>query len=317
MGKGSLMNLFSTRSFLVALPQSNIAAHRAPCPLSSEALQLWLKGLSASGTTLTWKETGFRLSWSQPHNPTLEASQIDCVRSNFKAMATLMRVKRLPEIIPERSSPEEDTRCYHAWNITKEPDQEEPKQSGLFQEALNLDDLPLCFGEPVTTGFTDKDRVVQLALVRVSSNGKATSYTSYFNPDGRRNHNWSINRISDWKLKTAPYLRNLIPLWLPLLDGAVFITHNADFDERMLTQELTRYHQTWPAAHAIDTHKLAKIIWPKAPSHKLEILALWLGIHQGKVYDAMGDTQTLMALWKALCAERPTFTISHWARMAI
>ena len=30
----------------------------------------------------------------------------------------------------------------------------------------------------------------------------------------------------------------------------------------------------------------------------------------------MGDTETLMALWEAIRAERPELTLSQWARMA-
>ena len=88
------MNLFSTHSFLVVRPQPDIAAHRGP--LSPEALRLWLKGLSTSGTTLTTEEAGFRLSWSHPHSPFSEANQIDCIRVNVEALAALLKMKPLP-----------------------------------------------------------------------------------------------------------------------------------------------------------------------------------------------------------------------------
>ena len=98
------MNLFSTHSFLVVRPQPDIAAHRGPSPLSPEALRLWLKGLCASGATLTWEEAGFRLSWSHPHSPVSEANQIDCIRVNFEALAAFLKVKLLLCPTPEGGS---------------------------------------------------------------------------------------------------------------------------------------------------------------------------------------------------------------------
>jgi hypothetical protein len=189
------MNLFSTHSLLVVRPQPDIAAHRGPSPLSPEALRLWLKGLSASGTTLAWETAGFRLSWSHPHSPVSEANQIDCIRVNFEALAALVKVKPLPCPTPESGSLEEDTPCYHAWWVTKDLNQEEeePTQTGLFEEAINLEEMSLCFGDTETTGFAHEDRVIQLGLVRVEPNGKVNSYTSYFNPEGRKNNGWTVN----------------------------------------------------------------------------------------------------------------------------
>ena len=302
---------------------ASIAHHRAPAPLSREALQLWLKGLSVFGASLTWEEGGFRLSWLQPHEPVIEASHIDLVRVNFEVLASLFKVKQLPNPAEESGSLEEDTPCYHAWRVTNHlrdlnQTYEEPtkQQTGLFEDAPILNNLPLCFGDCETTGFSpEANRICQLALVRVEPSGKTLAYTSYFNPE-QKNMASSFNKISDWRLKTAPLLRNEISHFLPLLTGTIFVAHNASFDQRFLTKELSRQSLPWPALYTIDTMALSKAIWPKAPKHKLEVLAPWLGIYQGKVHDAMGDTETLMALWEAIRAERPELTLSQWARMA-
>jgi hypothetical protein len=316
------MTLFSQRSFLVARPTS-LANQRAGEALSCSALQAWLKNLSATGTILSWEENGARISWSQPHQSIIEAHQLDIVRTNFERLATLCKVKQFPCPIEENGSLAEDTSCYHTWYATQHllalnRTHEEPHyyQNGLFEEAPSLDGLPLCFGDTETTGFAHDDRIIQLALVRMEPNEKVSTYDSYFNPEGRKNNGWSINKISDWRLKHAPYFRNEVRCFLPLLENVVFIAHNARFDQRFFTQEFSRLSLAWPAAHAIDTQVIAKVLWPKAPKHKLEVLAPWLGIRQGKEHDAKGDTETLIALWEAIRAERPTFTVSQWARMA-
>ena len=310
------MTLFTPRSSLVLRPAS-LAPYRVPAPLSPEALQLWLNGLAAAGTSLVWEEKGFRLCWPDTHYPALEASQLDRVRGNFEALAWLFKVK-LPNPIEELGNPAEDAACYHAWQTTTqlpELNEEASQQAHLF-EADALEELPLCFGDCETTGFSpETNRICQLALVRVEPSGKTHSYTSYFNPE-QQNAAASFNKISDQRLKSAPFLRSEATSFLPMLQGAIFVAHNAGFDQRFLTKELSRQSIAWPARYTIDTMPLSKVVWPKAPKHKLEILAPWLGIHQGKVHDAMGDTETLIALWKAMRQACPTLKLSQWAKVA-
>lgn len=313
------MNVSRLRSALVLRPAS-LAPHRVPAPLSREALQRWLSGLGASGATLSWEAQGFRLSWSDTHHPALEASHLDRVRGNFEALAALFHAS-LPSPIEEGGSPAEDAACYHAWRVTAQLqeateslDDASPQQSGLFAEVDALERLPLCFGDCETTGFSpETNRICQLALVRVEPSGETRSYLSDFNPE-QPNGAASFNKISDHRLRSAPYLRNEVSRFLPLLQGAIFVAHNAGFDQRFLTKELSRQSIAWPALHTIDTMPLSKAVWPKAPKHKLEVLAPWLNIHQGRVHDAMGDTETLIALWGAMRAACPELKLSKWVK---
>jgi len=315
------MTLSSNRSFLV-MRVGVSSLQRTPPVLAPEVLSIWLKQLFSLGVTLRGEEKGIRISWSKPHDPIQEAKQLDTIRVNFESLCSLLKIP-LPPLVEDNGDPTEDTSCYHGWRATKhlaseEGTEKDYNQSNLFEEPLNLEGLPILFGDTETTGFDPKeDRIIQLGICRVNpANGIARFYDSYFNPEGQKNKGWSVNRISDWTLRNAPYFRKELPTFYPMFHGAIFIAHNASFDERFLKKEFARYNVSWTVAHVIDTQRIAKFLWPKAPKHKLEVLAPWLGIKQGKVHDAKGDTETLISLWEAIQKERPSYTLSQWAKVA-
>lgn len=317
-----MTNLINTqgRSYLIERP-SRLAGHRAPKALRPEQLDSFLKELRVEGAGLLWEPgKGFRLYWTQPHQSIPEARQIDLVRASYDLLLHHFKVKDAP---PDIIECEEIVPCWHAWSTTKElpsygeQSPVEDDQEQLFEEPQHiLGDAPLCFADIETTGLSKGvDRIIQLALCRVEPTGEVQSYDSYFNPQGQPNRAFFINQIPDWKLKRAPlFQREALRFW-PLLSGAVFLAHNARrCDEPFLKQELRRTQIPWPCVAVIDTLTISRRVWPQAPRHKLEVLAPWLGLHQGKVHDAKGDVETLMALWFAIREARPELALSQLAR---
>jgi DNA polymerase III epsilon subunit-like protein len=306
------------RSYLIEKP-SSLAGHRAPAALTPAQLDDFIRNLRDAGTELHWEEgRGFCLRWSQPHQPIIEARQIDLVRASYEL---LLRYFKANEITPATPESEEIVPCWHAWNITKalpfcreQGSVEEALQKQLFEEAPYIsEETPLCFVDIETTGGSKlEDRVIQLAICRVEPTGEVQNYVSYFNPEGRPNKASFINQIPDWELKRAPLFKQELHHFMPLLSGAAFIAHNARrCDEPFLKEELRRAQASWPCVAVIDTLPISRRVWPQAPKHKLEVLAPWLGIHQGKIHDAQGDVETLMALWFAIREARPELTLSQ------
>lgn len=318
-----MTNLLSCagRSYLVERPAS-MAGHRAPAALKPEQLDGFLKGLRSTNTEFAWEEgRGFHLSWSQPHQPITEARQIDQVRASYELLLRYFHVKDAPTATQES---EEAVPCWHAWYATKDlpihyesNTIEESHQEQLFEDVQHIpENAPLCFADIETTGLSKtEDRIIQLALCRVEPTGEAQSYVSYFNPQGQPNKAFFINQIPDWKLQRAPLFKQELYQFMPLLSGAVFVAHNARrCDEPFLKQELRSVQVSWPCIAVIDTLTLSRRIWPQAPRHKLEVLAPWLGLHQGKVHDAQGDVETLMSLWFAIRKAQPSWKLSQMAR---
>ena len=308
----------SERSYLIDRP-SSLAGHRAPTALTPAQLNGFFQSLRAAGTDLLWEEgRGFCLLWTHSYQPIIEAHQIDLVRASYEMLLRHFKAKNIPQPVPEQG---EEISCWHAWHSTRhlltygeQNSPEDELQERLFEAAQHIpEQTPLCFADIETTGLSkSEDRIIQLALCRVEPTGEVESYASYFNPEGRPNKAFFINHIPDWKLKRAPLFKQELSRLVPLLSGAVFIAHNARrCDEPFLKQEL---RDSWPCVGVIDTLPISRRIWPEAPRHKLEVLAPWLGLPQGKVHDAQGDVETLMALWFAIREARPEMTLSQMAR---
>jgi DNA polymerase III epsilon subunit-like protein len=81
------------------------------------------------------------------------------------------------------------------------------------------------------------------------------------------------------------------------LEANTIVAHNASFDIGVLANEGI-YCKDF-----IDTKALAMKKWPNAPRHRLQHLRYWLDLDEcGDQHTAMGDVQTLMALWKAIAS---------------
>lgn len=84
-----------------------------------------------------------------------------------------------------------------------------------------------------------------------------------------------------------------------LIEGAIVIAHNASFDIGVLMREGIN------VGNYIDTQKLARLVYPKAPSHKLQDLRTHLEIDiEGLAHSAAGDVAVLMAVFHKMREEK-------------
>ena len=84
-----------------------------------------------------------------------------------------------------------------------------------------------------------------------------------FNPAAPGNH-----RLLKKELETAPALSDLWPELEPRISGRPLAAHNIGTEKKFL-RKLAPLHSLGPW---IDTLKLARIVWPELPSHKLGFL---------------------------------------------
>jgi exodeoxyribonuclease X len=77
-----------------------------------------------------------------------------------------------------------------------------------------------------------------------------------------------------------------------VLKNAVMVAHNAPFDIGVLSREGVTVHRF------IDTLKVARRLWPRMKSHRLQVLRYALGIEiEAKAHDAAGDVEVLRGLF--------------------
>lgn len=157
-----------------------------------------------------------------------------------------------------------------------------------------------------TTGHSpgNGDRIIQIAIVIMKDWCVEKTFTSFIHP-GR-----SIPLfIQDLTNITEEDVRDALPFEAhadriyELLDGAVFVAHNADFDLPFLQAEFKRAGLSKWHGKTIDTVELAKIVYPTALSYKLGELAGELGIELEKAHRADDDAKATAMLLKACWEE--------------
>jgi hypothetical protein len=97
------------RSYLIERP-SCLAGHRvSPIKKGPGA---FLENLRASGADLVWEEgRGFCLFWSLPHQPLIEAHQIDLIRASYEMLLRHFEAKNIPPATPQS---EDSIFCWYA-----------------------------------------------------------------------------------------------------------------------------------------------------------------------------------------------------------
>lgn len=153
-----------------------------------------------------------------------------------------------------------------------------------------------------TGGHGTEDRVTEIAIVRVE-NGQATArWSSLVNP-GRSIPPYiqKLTGIDDAMVADAPTFERLAPTVCELLHGAVFVAHNARFDQGFLTQELQRCGLGW-GWPVLCTVRLSRKLYPQHKSHGLDAIALRHGLHNAARHRALGDVDVVLQ-WLALAMQ--------------
>ena len=116
--------------------------------------------------------------------------------------------------------------------------------------------------------------------------------------------------ITQGMVESAPPAEQVLPELAEMLDGRVFVAHNARFDLAVLRQAFERAGLDWPNPPALCTVTLARRFAPLVRKRGLASLADSLGIEVEEVHRALPDALTcarvLCALFPRLCANAPT-----------
>lgn len=110
-----------------------------------------------------------------------------------------------------------------------------------------------------------------------------------------------VHHITEEMVADAPTLSQFMemhhkPFMVPEL---VVGGHNVPFDLRAVGP-------TWfpPTYRKLDTLKLARMIWPDAPDHKLQTLRYMLKLDAGTAHRALGDVYTCVSLLRLIAEQK-------------
>jgi DNA polymerase-3 subunit epsilon len=155
-------------------------------------------------------------------------------------------------------------------------------------------------------------RVTEVAAVRVSGGRIAETWSSLVNP-GRRIPSMivSLTGITDEMVRHAPPFASVARDVARMVEGSVFVAHNAAFDWRFVTAEMLAATGTKPSGRQLCTVRLARKLLPQLPSRSLDGLALYFGLDIESRHRALDDavaTAEVLLRFIAMLEERDVET---------
>ncbi len=175
-----------------------------------------------------------------------------------------------------------------------------------------------------TTGTSSvEDEIVSLALIRLDPDGVETERFTTPRPpvatDSRRSNGGARHRrrgrraalCRSWRWRASSSA---------ILDGAVFVAHNASFDLGMLQSAFTRDGITYEPAAVACTLEAFRLLDPLADNHRLQSICDRRGIELHDAHEAMSDVLATTALLRVLLDEGiapETVELDHSAYMRL
>ncbi|NIR46466.1 MAG: 3'-5' exonuclease, partial [Gemmatimonadetes bacterium] len=123
------------------------------------------------------------------------------------------------------------------------------------------------------------DRVTEVAAVRVSEGTIVDCFESLINPERRIPPSvTALTNITDAMVADAPRFVELAERLRRVLEGAVFVAHNATFDWRFLESEFRRCGGGRLDGERLCTLRLARRLHPELTRRSLQVLVDYYAI---------------------------------------
>ena len=142
---------------------------------------------------------------------------------------------------------------------------------------------PFTIFDVETTGLSAiKNRIVEIAGVRVETDGTQTRFHSLVNPECRIPYAASrIHKIYDRDVQGESTFAQIGSEFLEFIDGSILVAHNAKFDLAFLQESLNRYGLPLWTGKTMDSILIIKTAYPGLPSYSLQNLRQRFGLGSG------------------------------------
>ena len=165
-------------------------------------------------------------------------------------------------------------------------------QTSLALTPLDCLDYVVVDVETTGSGWRRNDRITEIAAIHVRAGKVVQEFESLVNPQrsippvvsALTNITWSM-------VRNAPLFGELCDRLVPLLQGKVFVAHNAEFDWRFVTTEVARATGQRLDGERLCTVRLARQLLPELRSRRLDALAHYYGIVIEGRHRAGGDAR--------------------------
>ena len=190
------------------------------------------------------------------------------------------------------------------WTLVRESRVQRLQQS----VARHLDALTYVVVDVETTGGSPGggDRITEFGAVTVAGGQIVDVFETLVNPERTIPAQVSrLTRITWDMVRRAPTIRDVAARIADVLRGHVFVAHNAAFDWRFVSTELSRFGGQQLAGEKLCTVKLARAVVPNIKRRSLDSLSYYYGIENHARHRAGGDAlATAKVLLRLLSAAR-------------
>lgn len=151
-----------------------------------------------------------------------------------------------------------------------------------------------------TTGLDplSGDRIIEIAAKKIKNRQVVDIFQSFINPQREIPlEAQQINNITEAMIADAPFHDVVLPQVLQFIGGACLVGHNIGFDLKFLCYELSLLGRKLnEATPALDTLKMSKRFLPQLTSHRLENIAIFLGVKIKETHRALADVELTAAV---------------------
>ncbi len=161
--------------------------------------------------------------------------------------------------------------------------------------------LPISFFDIESTGMSPvKDRIIEIAAVRLEKDGTETIFSSLVNPKiSIPTDIQKLTGITPKDLINAPEFKDVAEKFINFVTGSTLMAHNAIFDLAFLQESLKRESMPQWKGKTIDSLKFFRIALPTLPSHSLAYLRDFfkLSTNNTTAHRALNDANTLKEIF--------------------
>lgn len=144
-----------------------------------------------------------------------------------------------------------------------------------------------------------KDRIIEFSAVVLDENLNILSrYTTLINPERDFGHT-DIHGITPEMVAAAPTFAQVAPAIISLLNGRVFVAHNAKYDLMMNRQELEALGCEVNFGMPVDTCSLSRIFL-ELSNNQLPTVCEYLGVPLTNHHSADADTEATALVFQKL-----------------
>ena len=160
------------------------------------------------------------------------------------------------------------------------------------------------------------DRITEIAAVVVKGGTVTREYETLVNP--QRPIPPMVTRLTNitWEMvRNAPTFRDIAQDVADVLRGHVFVAHNAGFDWRFVSSELTRATGGRLDGRRLCTVKLARKVLPQLSRRSLDHLARYYGVENTARHRAGGDARATAQVLIRMLRELETRGCHTWPEL--